>query len=90
MYMDNHSMAAPVCRATRKDRQRQPAEQVRVEISADKLRELMQMGALCANDVNCLDCASKRCVWRICLRACLRHFSSNSNPPSPRRRQATT
>jgi len=86
MYMDNHTIAAPVCRATQDQsrRQRPDARQktrhVRVEISADKLRELVNMGALCAADMHCLDCESKQCVWRICLRSCIKHFMAQ--PPT--------
>ena len=79
MYMHSHSVTAPVCRVTQDQSRPQPDSQqasrhVRVEISTDKLRELVNMGALCAGDMHCLDCESKHCVWRICLRACLKQF----------------
>lgn len=42
-------------------------ENVRVELSVDHLRSLMQSGALTASDVHCLDCDSKKRIWKICL-----------------------
>ena len=80
MYMDNHCVAAPTCRATQdQSHQQQPDSQqttghVRLEISTDKLRELVSAGVLCATDFRCLDCQSKQCVWRICLLSCIKHF----------------
>jgi len=45
---------------------------IRLEISANKLRHLLNMGVLCAADFRCLDCKSKQCVWQICLADCVR------------------
>jgi len=86
MYMDNHTITAPVCKATQdQPRQQQPnaqqkTGQVRLEISADKLLDLISTGALYATDVRCLDCESKQCVWRICLRSCIKHFMARPPP----------
>ncbi|NOX76498.1 MAG: hypothetical protein GXP17_07795 [Gammaproteobacteria bacterium] len=80
--VDNLS-AAPLRRATQdqahhrqQSSSRPQAEHVRVEISADKLRELVNAGALCAADVHCLDCESKQCVWQVCLRACMAQLTA--------------
>jgi hypothetical protein len=47
-------------------------EPIRLEINAEKLRYLLNSGALCAADFRCLDCQSKQCVWKICLTDCFR------------------
>jgi hypothetical protein len=52
---------------------------VRLQINADKLRYLLDTGALCAADFCCLDCQSKQCVQRICLMNCLKHFNHDSS-----------
>jgi hypothetical protein len=41
-----------------------------VEISADTLKRLIMNNQLCAADLNCLDCESKYCLWRLCLECC--------------------
>ncbi len=45
-------------------------ERVCVEISRDKLLELLRERQLCAADFTCLDGESKHCVWRLMLIAC--------------------
>jgi hypothetical protein len=44
--------------------------QVRVEIDAKTLLKLLKGRRLCATDMRCLDCESKRCLMRLLLRAC--------------------
>jgi len=89
MYMNDHSPVTPVCRTPQSPGQgrRKPAPaqaqatgHVRIALSAEKLQELMRSGALCAGDMHCLDCESKQCVWRICLRACLKHLVARPVP----------
>lgn len=48
----------------------QPSGSLRVEISADRLLELLRMGSLCAMDLRCLDAGSKRALRALCLQAC--------------------
>jgi hypothetical protein len=48
------------------------AESIRIEVSAATLGRLLAEGHLCAADLRCLDGASKRCVWRLCLTSCVR------------------
>jgi hypothetical protein len=45
---------------------------IRLEITSDKLRQLLIGGALCVADFRCLDPVSKCGVWRLCLGACAR------------------
>lgn len=44
---------------------------VRVEIEAETLLDLLRGRPVCAADLRCLDCESKRRLWQLCLRACL-------------------
>lgn len=46
------------------------SDRVRLEISRDKLLELLREEHLCASDFRCADCRSKDCVWRLILSAC--------------------
>lgn len=53
-----------------------PGETVRVEILSDDLRRLLENHMICAADLHCLDCASKQCLHKLCLKVCakqLRH-----------------
>jgi hypothetical protein len=43
---------------------------VRVEVDAETLNRLLAAGQVCAADFRCLDCESKRCIWRLCLISC--------------------
>lgn len=45
---------------------------LRLEISARTLLRLLASGRLCAADFRCLDCESKRCVWRLLLKSASR------------------
>lgn len=47
------------------------SESIRIEVSAATLGRLLADGHLGAADLRCLDCASKRCVWRLCLASCV-------------------
>ena len=42
-------------------------EVVRIEITRTKLSQLVTSGALYGVEFRCLDCASKRCLWRLFL-----------------------
>ena len=46
------------------------AKRVRVEIEAASLLQLLKGRRLCATDMRCLDCQSKRCLLRLLLKAC--------------------
>jgi len=50
----------------------QPAKNnpIRVEITEETLLRLLNGGQVCAADFRCLDCKSKQCLWRLCLRSC--------------------
>lgn len=43
---------------------------MRVEVTEETLRRLLNAGHVCAADFHCLDCASKQCLWRLCLETC--------------------
>jgi hypothetical protein len=43
---------------------------VRVEVTEETLTRLLAAGQVCATDFCCLDCKSKRCLWRLCLKSC--------------------
>jgi hypothetical protein len=45
-------------------------ETIRVEIAEKTLVRLLRAGQVCAADLRCLDCKSKQCLWRLCLRSC--------------------
>jgi hypothetical protein len=51
------------------------ARLVRVEIDAATLLQLLKGRRLCAADMRCLDCESKRCLLRLLLRACAEDLS---------------
>jgi hypothetical protein len=43
---------------------------LQVEIDSSTLLQLLRGRRLCASDIRCLDCESKRCLMRLLLRAC--------------------
>jgi hypothetical protein len=45
---------------------------VRLEIPAHVLMRLLAEGHLGAADLRCLDCTSRACLRRLCLRSCVR------------------
>jgi hypothetical protein len=49
---------------------------VRVEVEAETLNRLLAAGQVCAADFRCLDCESKRCIWRLCLINCASKLNS--------------
>jgi hypothetical protein len=55
------------------------ASPVKVEIDAAILLQLLQGRRLCAADMRCLDCESKRCLLRLLLKACAREMA-NGDP----------
>jgi hypothetical protein len=46
-------------------------KRVRLEMSETTLRSLLTAGQVCAADFRCLDCESKKCLWRLCLESCV-------------------
>ena len=84
----NHSTATPTWQALpRRSEDKQTrsmnkkTELIRLEIHTDKLRQLLNTGALCAADFRCLDCKSKQCIWQICLAGCIHPDSENVAAP---------
>lgn len=55
---------------------------VRVEIAEKTLIRLLSAGQICVADMRCLDCESKKCLWRLCLKSCAKCLSSGTRPPS--------
>lgn len=45
-------------------------DKIRIEIDAQSLERMIDSGHLSASDMRCLDCNSKRCIWRMCLSIC--------------------
>jgi hypothetical protein len=43
---------------------------LRVEIAEETLARLLANGQVCAADLRCLDCRSKKCLWLLCLKSC--------------------
>ena len=50
-------------------------ELIQIEISLEKVEALFSIGELCAADIHCLNCRSKKCIWNICLRSCARKMN---------------
>lgn len=44
---------------------------IRLEISLEKMNELLQCRQICVEDIRCLDSGSKQCLMRLCLNTCL-------------------
>ncbi len=55
------------------------SETIRVALSADTLRRLLDVNALCATEFHCLDCDSKRCVWKLLLSASASHCTDENS-----------
>ena len=47
---------------------------VQIEIGIEKLESLFNKGDLCAADIRCLNCESKKCIWNLCLTSCARRM----------------
>ncbi len=52
---------------------------VRLELEAGILQRLLDKGELCVSEFRCLDCNSKRCVWKLCLMNCGKHVKADSS-----------
>jgi len=50
---------------------RNAENKVRLEMSEKTLKSLLTANQVCAADFRCLDCASKQCMWRLCLESCI-------------------
>ena len=46
---------------------------VRIEINSRLLAKILHHKTLAAADIRCLDSASKKQLWRLCLQACTDH-----------------
>lgn len=44
---------------------------VNLSINTSVLTRLFERGEICASDFQCLDCPSKQCVMKMCLKTCL-------------------
>lgn len=44
---------------------------IRLEISLEKINDLILHKQICAADVRCLDPGSKQCLMKLCLKNCL-------------------
>ncbi len=44
---------------------------IRLEISIEKINDLLRHKQICAADVRCLDSNSKQCLAKLCLQNCL-------------------
>jgi hypothetical protein len=60
-------------------------ETVRIEISEKTLIRLLRAGQVCAADLRCLDCKSKQCLWRLCLRSCAENLKTGMDGITPRK-----
>jgi hypothetical protein len=52
-----------------------------IEISSEKINELLAQRLICAADVRCLDAESKQCLKKLCLKTCL--YNTKSYNPVP-------
>ena len=50
-------------------------ELIQLEISLEKVEALFSKGELCAADIRCLNCRSKKCIWNVCLTSCARKMN---------------
>ncbi len=50
---------------------------VQIEIGVEKLESLFNKGEVCAYDIRCLNCETKKCVRDLCLRTCVRSMQCN-------------
>ena len=50
-----------------------------IEISSEKINELLAQRLICAADVRCLDAESKQCLKKLCLKTCL--YNTKSHTP---------
>ncbi|CAM4407100.1 hypothetical protein VIAG107301_15555 [Vibrio agarivorans] len=43
---------------------------IQIELSIEKVTELIKQGHLCAGQIRCLTPESKQVIWRLCLETC--------------------
>jgi hypothetical protein len=43
---------------------------VRIELSEKTIARLLAGGQICVAELRCLDCRTKRCIWRLVLESC--------------------
>lgn len=48
---------------------------VQLEIGIDKIESLFNKGELCAAEISCLNCESKKCIWNLCLSLCAKRMA---------------
>ncbi len=75
-------MCAPVYH---QEQQTAATNSVRIEIQSDKLLTLLRQGLICAADLRCLDCNSKRCLLRLVMKACAANLTEESRVPNQNR-----
>lgn len=52
---------------------------IRVEMQPELMYSLLRCGAIHAADLHCLDCDSKHCLLRLCLKACAENLAMELN-----------
>lgn len=60
-------------------------ETIRIEIAEKTLLRLLRARQVCAADLRCLDCKSKQCLWRLCLRSCAEKLKAGMDGIAPRK-----
>jgi len=55
---------------------------IQLEISLEKMNELLAHKTICAADVRCLDPNSKHCLMKLCLQNCLTGCSADTTADS--------
>lgn len=54
---------------------------LRLEISSEKMNELLAQRQICAADIRCLDTNSKKCLKNLCLKVCLNKVTYSNREP---------
>ena len=57
------------------------SDSVQIELDVEKLAYLFSTGVLCAADLRCLNRASKKRVWALCLESCINHCVKRTECP---------
>jgi hypothetical protein len=52
---------------------------VQLELPTNILAQLMEKGYVCAADFRCLNCKSKQCVQKLCLKNCAKCLFTKQN-----------
>ena len=55
---------------------RSQSDHLRLELSAAVVLRLLENRQLCAAELHCLDCESKKCLWRLLLASCAKNLKS--------------